>query len=191
MTQKLELRLVNYFTLIVLAASVIGIEFYVEINNNYVISEICNQSLSPGDETITAFTELRNKIAIMLGLLTIVVAIIMMMFVKNIALPLKKMAITAKKINEGDLTEVVLIEHNDEIGMVGTAINELTSNLQETAAVTSLTANQAMTSIHNIEVKLIENKSPDKDDVDNLKLQLETLNSFVDSFKLLQTDLNK
>lgn len=191
MAQKLEFRLLNYFTLIVLAASVIGIEFFIEINSSYYLSEINSLSSIQNDSLNSSLSNLRNKIIIMLGLLTVVVAIIMMMFVKNIALPLKKMAEAARKINEGDLTEVIAIENNDEIGLVGTAINELTSNLQETAAVTSLTTNQALQSLKKIEERIKNEKIPGTDDINDLKYQLETLNSFVETFKLLQTDIHK
>ena len=192
MTLRLEVRLLHYFTLIVLAASIIAIEFFIEINTPDLVSQIC---ASTADRIINslppALIDLRNKIVIMLGILTLVVAIVMMMFIKNISMPLKKMAASAEKINDGDLTEIINIETKDEIGMVGTAINELTSNLQEVAALTSTTSQQAMLDIERIENTIKQSKLPSEQDLNDLKNQIEVLNNFVSAFQLLQTDINK
>ena len=192
MTLRLEVRLLHYFTLIVLAASIIAIEFFIEINSPDLVSQIC---ASTADRIINslppALIDLRNKIVIMLGILTLVVAIVMMMFIKNISMPLKKMAASAEKINDGDLTEIINIETKDEIGMVGTAINELTSNLQEVAALTSTTSQQAMLDIERIENTIKQSKLPSEQDINDLKNQIEVLNNFVSAFQLLQTDINK
>lgn len=192
MTRKLEIRMLNYFTLIVMAASIISIEFFIEISDPEFSSSVC---YLVSDDTIftssSALNNLRNKIVIMFGILTIVVAIIMMMFIKNIALPLKKMAASANKINNGDLTEIIHIENQDEIGLVGTAINELTSNLQEVAALTHATVGQALNSIDNIKDKSENNTVPSADEIEELRDQVSTLNSFIESFTLLQTDINK
>lgn len=191
MTRRLEVRLLNYFTLIVLAAGIIAIEFYIEINNLDVLNNICNTVPVEQSQTdVQALLNLRNKIVIMLGILTLVVAIIMMMFIKNISLPLRKISDAAQKINDGDLTQVIHIESHDEIGLVGTAINELTSNLQEVAALTASTAQQSLINIQHIEQQALLNQPPSTDDINELRQQIEVLISFVDSFKLLQTDIN-
>lgn len=190
MTRRLEVRLLNYFTLIVLAAGIIAIEFYIEINNLDVLNNICNAvPVEQGQTDAHALLNLRNKIAIMLGILTLVVAIIMLMFIKNISLPLRKISDAAQKINDGDLTQIIPIESHDEIGLVGTAINELTSNLQEVAALTASTAQQSLINIQHIEQQALLNQPPSTDDINELRQQMEVLISFVDSFQLLQTDI--
>ena len=192
MTRRLEIRLLNYFSLIVLAASIIAIEFFVEINSPELLSGICNTSITqPPQVFCENLLNLRNKIVIMLGILTVVVAIIMLMFIKNISIPLKKMAVAAQKINDGDLTQIITIETQDEIGLVGTAINELTSNLQEVAALTSSTAHYALKDIEAIRKKAKNKQLPSDADINDLQHQLNVLNDFVDSFQLLQTDINK
>lgn len=190
MNQKLEIRLLNYFTLIILAASLIAMEFFFEINNPALQADICSTiSTQASDNISNGLLNLRNKIMIMIGILTLVFAIIMMMFIKNIAIPLKHMAASAKIINDGDLTEIITIENHDEIGLVGDAINELTSNLQECAAITHTTSSHALICIRNIEDNTSNNELASIDDIEELKSQLELLNTFSDSFKLLQTDI--
>lgn len=176
MNEKLVVRLLNYFLLIAFAAMLIGAEFYFE--------------LSDAESASLTLTELRNKIVIMFGVLTLVVAIVMMMFIKNITMPLCKMADVAQRINEGDLSQVIDVETNDEIGQVGTAINELTSNLQEVASFTAMTSSETLDKINALSDKL---KSTSTNDVDmnDIKQSLESLVQFVNSFELLQTDIAK
>ncbi len=177
MNEKLVIRLLNYFLLIAFAAMLIGVEFFFELTNA--------DSSAP-----LSITELRNKIVIMFGVLTLVVAIVMMMFIKNITMPLCKMADVAQRINEGDLSQIVPVETNDEIGQVGVAINELTSNLQEVASFTAMTSAETLAKINALK-ETVKSKSPSLEEIEDIKQSLESLIQFVSSFELLQTDIAK
>ncbi len=171
MNSKLELRLLNYFFLIAFATVLIGIEFYFELNNEQGRLE-----------------NLRNKILVMFLVLSIVVAIVLTMFIKNITSPLCKMAVVARHINEGDLTQIVTIDNHDEIGEVGLAINELTNNLHEVAAFTSTMANETLDGLKQLQ-ELIASNSETAETMSLLENNLLSMNSFIKTFKLLDTDL--
>ena len=145
---KLELRMLNYFMLIAVAAILIGIEFYFELSASHG-KEIC--SLHSAQEHLqdglNPLNNIRTKIMVMFALLSVVIAIVLFMFMQNITLPLSKMVKVAKHINEGDLSQTIELDNHDEISEVGSAINELASNLQEVATFTSLTATEAIDSI--------------------------------------------
>ena len=199
MKNKLVIRLINYFLLIAMAAVMIGIEFYFEMQSEELNQKICdfsfqadtNSNIESIQEPVSpALLNLRNKIVIMFGVLTIVVAIVMTMFIKNITMPLQKMANVAKSINEGDLSQVIEIDSQDEIGMVGTAINELTSNLQECTAFTCVTAMEVLKLITTLESSLNENKELSIEEINEIKLKLQSLIEFADSFQLLHTEIN-
>ncbi|MCK4708235.1 MAG: HAMP domain-containing protein [Gammaproteobacteria bacterium] len=199
MSNKLIVRLLNYFLLIAIAAIMIGVEFFFEMNRPDLKNEICNisvqQTIVDKNQTEptrspTTITDLRNKIVVMFGVLTLVVAIVMVMFIKNITMPLQKMANVAQSINEGDLSQIVPIEHMDEIGVVGNAINELTSNLQEITTFTCSTATEARTGLDAIAEKIAQNNMPDKLELEAIRENLQTLIEFADSFTLLHTDIN-
>ena len=199
MNEKLVIRLLNYFLLIAFAAMLIGVEFYFELTDAGLNQKICaaidqsTVSVIPSinaDSSPLPLTELRNKIVIMFGVLTLVVAIVMMMFIKNITMPLCKMADVAQRINEGDLSQIVPIETNDEIGQVGVAINELTSNLQEVASFTAMTSAETLAKINALSDTL-KTKSPSVEEINDIKQSLESLAQFVNSFELLQTDIAK
>lgn len=199
MKNKLVIRLINYFLLIAMAAVMIGIEFYFEMQSDELNLKICDTSFQADTnvniesikESISpALSNLRNKIVIMFGVLTIVVAIVMTMFIKNITMPLQKMADVAKSINEGDLSQIIEIDSQDEIGMVGTAINELTSNLQEATAFTCVTATEVLKLITSLESDLNERPDLSFKEIEEMKLKLQSLIEFADSFQLLHTEIN-
>ena len=182
MLSKLEVRMMQYFILILLAATMIGIEFYVEIGQDLKISVAHNDA-----QLTAALEQLRNKIVVMFGVLTLVVAIVMIMFIKNITAPLSDMIEVARQINEGDLSQVVVTETRDEIGQLGETMNALTSNLQEIASLTHATSRQALLTLDRIRQQADSQKPVAADDVESLEQSLNMLNDFVDSFTLLHT----
>lgn len=170
----------HYFLLIAMAAIMIGIEFYFEMDRADLPAQICAADAAPGE----ALDQLRNKIVIMFGVLTLVVAIVLMMFIKNITQPLQRMADVAKRINEGDLSQVVEVEHKDEIGQVGETINDLTSNLQEVAAFTSATGAEILEKLDALSQRLEREGKPVPEELGEIRENLDSLHGFVESFKL-------
>lgn len=181
MNSKLEFRLLNYFLLIAFATILIGIEFYFELDNEH------GQKIY--DNTTQPLDNLRNKILIMFAVLSIVVAIVLTMFIRNITSPLCKMAVVARHINEGDLTQSVVIDNHDEIGEVGLAINELANNLHEVASFTSATVNETLVSLKHLQGLVADNPETSVT-IDSIESNLLSINSFVNTFKLLETNIN-
>ena len=200
--QKLELCLLNYFLLIAIAAMMIGVEFYFEMSKPGLKQDICaNPALvteilnTDPAELSPALSNLRNKIVVMFGVLTFVVSIVMMMFVKNITRPLQRTLETAKLINDGDLSQVIKIENHDEVGQLGIVINELTSNFQEIASSTSAMINAIEARIDELSRFLADDSTDDKagsaEQITLIRQELDALRAFVDSFNLLQTDIEE
>lgn len=190
MNSKLEIRLLNYFLLIAFAAMLIGIEFYFEMDTEYGQQLFSGITFEQSSQNVdNPLEDLRNKILVMFFILSIVVAIVLTMFVKNIAIPLCNMAIVAKQINEGDLSQTVKIESHDEIGEVGIAINELASNLQEVASFTSITANETLQGIKKMK-ELVADNPEFAATLDHIESNLLSMSSFVNSFNLFDTELS-
>ena len=196
-TQKLEKTLLNYFFLIAIAAMMIGVEFYFEMSRSDLKQDICEipvlvneVSNSPADDS-PAISNLRNKIVVMFGVLTIVMAIVMMMFVQNITRPLQRMLNTAELINDGDLSQVINIETHDEVGQLGVVINELTSNFQEIASSTLGMINEIEARIDVLSSALADDVTDNEKQITQIKRELDSLRAFIDSFNLLQTDIKE
>ncbi|MES0326581.1 MAG: HAMP domain-containing protein [Gammaproteobacteria bacterium] len=197
-TQKLETILLNYFLLIAIAAMMIGVEFYFEMSKPGLQQEICASptvineivNLTPDNES-AALSDLRNKIVVMFGVLTIVMAIVMMMFVKNITRPLQRTLDTAELINDGDLSQVINIETHDEVGQLGIVINELTSNFQEIASSTAGMINTIESRIDELAKTLDDDATDSTKQITLIRHELDSLRMFIDSFNLLETDIKE
>ena len=195
-TQKLEKTLLNYFFLIAIAAMMIGVEFYFEMSKPGLKQDICEvPALVDENETIitdqdsAALSNLRNKIVVMFGVLTIVMAIMMMMFVKNITRPLQRTLDTAELINDGDLSQVINIETRDEVGQLGIVINELTSNFQEIASTTSGVINVIEDRLEQLSKEITSSDALNDEHIKAIKYELDSLRSFIEAFNLLKTDV--
>ena len=197
-SKKLELSLLNYFLLIAIAAVMIGVEFYFEMSKPELHQNICTVA-TPADRYISSDTiessvalgELRNKIVVMFGVLTIVVAIVMMMFVKNITRPLQRTLDTARLINDGDLSQVITIEAYDEVGQLGIVINELTSNFQEIATSTSTMVAAIESRIDALSSAMPDDDPDNAEHIEKIRQELDALHAFIASFNLLQTDIDR
>ncbi|RLA46391.1 MAG: hypothetical protein DRR06_05220 [Gammaproteobacteria bacterium] len=191
MISRIEFRLLNYFLLIAFATILIGVEFYFEMDteNGLQLCNIAMQNLADNNLN-NPLNNLRNKIFIMFVVLSVVVAIVLTMFIKNITSPLSKMAVVARHINAGDLSQIVDIDNHDEIGEVGIAINELASNLQEVASFTATTTREARVSLKRLK-RLVADNPEIGATIGNIENNLLSMSNFVNSFKLLDTDITE
>lgn len=184
MKRGLEIRLLNYFLLIAMAAMMIGIEFFFEMNRAGLVAEICEVG---GDPLLAEpLRHLRNKIVIMFGVFTLVVAIVLMMFIRNISWPLQHMVDVAERINGGDLSQGVEVQSRDELGQLATAINDLSSNLQEIAVFAAATGN----AVHDrLEAIAARTEPPEvAAELQAIALELESLREFVALFNTGQDE---
>jgi methyl-accepting chemotaxis protein len=201
MKRGLERKLLAYFLLIVVAALMIGVEFTFEMSSSDLKEELWQNFSAAGTvssfesvdkESFAPLAKLRTKIVVMFGVLTLVVAIVLLMFVRNISMPLQRMLDAANHINEGDLSQVIEIETDNELGQLGMAINGLTSNLQEVSAMTHSSCKHMLETLESIRRSCNEGTEEDStyaEGLDLLEKDLISLKNFSGEFELLETDL--
>lgn len=178
---KIELKMLHYFLLMSLAALMIGLEFYFELGSDALTQSVCGSSISAQNPAChEALGHLSNKILLMSFVLMIVIAIMLAMFMKYITIPLLTISTAAGKINEGDLSQIVHIHNDDEIGQVAEAMNALTSNLQEVAAYTQVTCKGAIEKLSASSEELHE------ESIESALNDIKSLNQFMNTFKLLK-----
>lgn len=190
MIGKLELKMMNYFLLIVIAAILIGFEFYLQLSDVAYLQGLYTDYVTQGskesiDDFPPAIAQLRDKIAIMFVVLSGVAAIVMLMFIKNITLPLGKMITISKAINQGDLSHYIEIEQNNEIGELGRAINELTSNFQELASLTMASCEKLDESITEAITRLRQGTPTDVGELEAMRHEITMLQQFLNEITLL------
>ncbi len=190
MIGKLEIKMMNYFLLIAIAAILIGFEFYLQLSDtSYLQSLYADYLAGTAKESIEDFppaiAHLRNKIFIMFVVLSAVAAIVMLMFIKNITLPLGKMITISKSINQGDLSHYIEVEQNDEIGELGQAINELTSNFQELASLTMASCEKLDESLNAALERLQQGRPATMDELQAMRHEIDMLQQFLNEITLL------
>jgi len=190
---KLELKMMNYFLLIAIAAILIGFEFYLQLSDLDYLKGLYADYLADTEKRSIAdfppaIAHLRDKIVIMFVVLSGVAAIVMLMFIKNITLPLGKMITISKAINQGDLSHYIQIEQKDEIGELGQAINELTSNFQELASLTMASCEKLDESIMKTIAQLQDNTPASVEELEAMHNEIAMLQQFLNEITLLGTE---
>ncbi|MCK5914850.1 MAG: HAMP domain-containing protein, partial [Deltaproteobacteria bacterium] len=133
----LQRTMVVYFLLIGFAALLLGVEFINETCSPELrgawltnIERVVGQTIESPD-IFQPLDQLRNKAILLICIIMSVVVIVLMMFIKNITGPLQHMIEKSNDISNGDLSQTIRIDANNELTELGAVINEMSSNLQE------------------------------------------------------------
>ncbi len=78
--------------------------------------------------------QLRNLTIVIIAITTLVIVFFGWYFAQVIVAPIRRFTSVVTKIRGGDLNQRVQVESNDEIGLLGSAFNEMTGNLLESRA---------------------------------------------------------
>ena len=196
----LQRTMIIYFLLIGFAALLLGVEFIADTCSSELreawltnIEEIVGQTISSPD-IFQPLEQLRYKVILMICIIMAVVVIVLMMFIKNITGPLQHMIEKSSEISQGDLSQTILIDANNELADLGNVINEMSSNLQEIihfSRNTCVSGKELLTdastllnhnSLNPEELIITRNKLAELD------TELETLQNIVDCFKFYSID---
>jgi len=129
--------MVFYFLLVAFANVFVGLELLMEIKGDKYRAQVIEQvnQIKEGQQAETSIFELLDQLTrkffIMVGILILVSAVILFLFVVQIASPIQYMINEAKKIADGDLSVSLTMKSKDEVAALGSLINDLTANLQE------------------------------------------------------------
>ncbi len=132
--------MIFYFLLIAIANVLVAGEFLWEIRSSAYREKVTKvvSVIKEGKETVshiyTILDSLSWKFVIMTLILIIVSAVVLFLFVWQIASPMQYMINQAEKMAEGDLRIRINVKTGDEIAMLGKLINDLSINLQEVIA---------------------------------------------------------
>jgi len=137
---SLRKRMIFYFLLIAIANVFVAGEFLWEIKSERYRERVTREVMlikegkQPVEHIYTALDSLASKFIVMILILILVSAVVLFMFVWQIASPMQYMIDQAGKMAEGDLSIRIDIKSEDEIAILGNLINDLSINLQEVVA---------------------------------------------------------
>lgn len=132
------MKMVFYFLLVAIANIFVALHFVWEMQLDHSFREEVTRIVEsivskeqPVEYIFTVLDALTRKFIIMAGVLIIVSATVLFLFVIQIASPIQYMINMSKKIAQGDLSASLDMKSEDEIADLGNLINDLTVNLQE------------------------------------------------------------
>ncbi|KXZ13330.1 chemotaxis protein [Bacillus nakamurai] len=82
------------------------------------------------DEIHTAALPILHLSLLVLVLAIAIGTIVMVLIIRSITKPLKRLVTTSKRISEGDLTETIEIQSKDELGELGKSFNNMAASLR-------------------------------------------------------------
>jgi methyl-accepting chemotaxis protein len=135
----LKRQMFTYFGLIAAASLLITGEFVWAIQTSMTKAQAIVYTSTLSDLTaheaiLKELRVLRNKAFLMGIVQAVVTLIVLIMFLGRITRPLQKLISHSTMISEGDLSRPIEVRRNDEIGLLGSTINELMINIQEIVA---------------------------------------------------------
>lgn len=193
---SLQRTMIIYFLLIGFASLLVGMEFLLETHGPKLKEKLISnfekhsENQMEIDEVFIPIEKLKNKALLMIAVIMAVVIIVLTMFIKHITEPLQHMIESSKKISEGDLSQTIRIQSNNELSELGNMINEMASNLQEIilfSRYTCLVGNDFIKKTSSL-LKCREVNHDDlrkiSENIISLKREFGLLHGFVDEFYL-------
>ncbi|MNI16512.1 Methyl-accepting chemotaxis protein McpA [compost metagenome] len=101
-----------------------------------IVGTIEPQEITKATEAIYKMTAVVAAISLIIG------ALIVMLVIRSISRPLKDLALTSEKISQGDLTNKIQIQTNDELGQVSERFNTMVDSLRSVILDISHASNQ-------------------------------------------------
>jgi methyl-accepting chemotaxis protein len=169
---RLKKKLLLYFLLIAIVSISVSAEIILEFSTpsfqDSIFSSIANAIVhsdytgSPSevlthvnhDEAFEPLNTLRNRMILLLMVVSIFIFGAFQMFTRDIVSPMDHMVEATKKIADGDLTVSVPIMTSDEIGQVGELINDMNSKLQNMIKELRKEIDRHKENIHKVSVKV-------------------------------------
>ena len=145
---RLQKKLTLYFILIAVVSISVSVEIIIEFSTAKFRDDIKGNLLTEIQQSIPAdqikkieiekinsaieapINNFRNRIIIVLIIICACVVASFNMFTNDIVSPMEKIVDSAKKIADGDLTVIVPVMSEDEIGQIAKLINDMNVNLQ-------------------------------------------------------------
>jgi methyl-accepting chemotaxis protein len=144
---RLKKKLTLYFILIAIVSISVSVEMILEFSSSNFRSEIKKNLINEVRQGVPAehinklnfekiniainkpVSDLRNRMILLLLVVFASIVGAFIMFAKDIVSPMDSIVDATKKIVDGDLTVVVPVMSDDEIGQIATLINDMNINL--------------------------------------------------------------
>jgi len=190
-------RMIIYLMIIVLTVLTLGIEFMYEVGDENLRERILENAslLTAGEiteaEAMEPLVRLRNKVMLLLAIQVLITSVVLVIFVKKITLPLRRMFQVSARISKGDLKEAMPVYTNDEIGRMGEFINDLISDFGEVVGHVRIFASSGLDSLDDIQACFVDpdgTEAPACRETEHLRRSLVQLREMTEDFTLFSVE---
>jgi methyl-accepting chemotaxis protein len=197
---SLQRTMIIYILLIGFAALLVASEFVLDTHSTALKQKLTQnfQRYASGelteDQAYHPLVIIRNKAMMMVGVILAVVVIVLTMFIKTITEPLQHMVEVSKAISAGDLSQTTRVETKNELSQLSAAIDDMSTNLQETIMLSRSVCDSAgQLTTNTMELMRKERFAPEdanvmKAQLNSLESELFMLGQVIDAFKLYSVD---
>jgi methyl-accepting chemotaxis protein len=192
--------MIIYMLLIGVAALLVASEFVWDTHSTELREELNRnfEKYASGELTqervYDPLVRIRNKAMMMVGVILAVVVIVLTMFIKTITEPLQHMVEVSKAISSGDLSRTASVETRNELSQLSTAIDDMSTNLQEIIMLSrSVCVSAGRVTSNALDLMKKEQMTPEHSDAMQKQLvrldsELTTLRKVIDFFNLYSVD---
>ena len=185
--------MLTYFGLIAAASLLITVEFIWAVRMAmFEAGALTHASAQDaiGHTIVMTLGTLQNKAVLMGMVQAVVTLIVLIMFIRRITGPLRKMVEQSRAISEGDLSRTINIQRRDEIGLLGETINGLTSNIQEIVALGLSAESSVQPQLE--QLKALAGGDPDcRESLDRIEETLLGFREILEEFKLFPAPMDE
>lgn len=197
---SLQRTMIIYMLLIGVAALLVASEFVWDTHSTELREELNRnfEKYASGELTqervYDPLVRIRNKAMMMVGVILAVVVIVLTMFIKTITEPLQHMVEVSKAISSGDLSRTASVETRNELSQLSTAIDDMSTNLQEIIMLSrSVCVSAGRVTSNALDLMKKEQMTPEHSDAMQKQLvrldsELTTLRKVIDFFNLYSVD---
>jgi HAMP domain-containing protein len=185
-------RFVLIFCLLALIAMAANIKLIVDFDSGINPKEK-GYERSLGEQTSNSANladfakDFKTRLFVLFGILVVCLGSILYLFVTRTIVPLHKITYATDAIAKGNLSVTVPAGTNNDIGKLGSAVNELAANFQEIVLLTGTATGKSFAAIEEIEKALNEKRlvpsAELEQQVSSLRQDMEMLSSLIKNFK--------
>jgi HAMP domain-containing protein len=185
-------RFVLIFCLLALIALAANIKLIVDFNSGINPKEKAyerslGEQASDSADLAHFVKDFKTRLFVLFGILVVCLGSILYLFVTRTIVPLHKITYATDAIAKGNLSVTVPAGTNNDIGALGSAVNELAANFQEIVLLTGTATGNSFAAIEEIEKALNEKRlvpsAELEQQVSSLKQDMEMLSSLIRNFK--------
>jgi methyl-accepting chemotaxis protein len=197
-TVTLTRRMMIYVSIIVFSSLVLGIEFLIDVNGSepqrgpeYGLQDRYQGEIDTG-RAAAPIDRIRTKVIFLIAIQSLVTGVVLVLFVKKITIPLRRMFAVTGNMARGDFENPIPVYIDDEIGRLGRFINDVVSDFGEVIGHVRIAGDRCREHIRSMKTALEDgDRRTVLAEMERLSEQVEQLEDMTRNFHLARADLSR